>query len=68
MEISLLPKLKSSGDALKFEEWKAEFLALMDIVIKEDEMETKGLKLLKYAISTAKLSVIFDGNTTYNSA
>jgi len=55
MEITLLPKLKASSSLSDFNEWKAEFSAFVDLVIKDDEHDTQGLKMIKYATSVSKL-------------
>lgn len=68
MEITLLPKLKAAASLSDFSEWKAEFSAFVDLVIKADEFDTQGLKMLKYAISASKLCITFDGHATYKSA
>ena len=68
MEISLLPKLKSDSSRDDYNNWLNEFSAFVDIVVNENEMDTKGLKLLKYAVASSKLALSFDGKTTYKSA
>jgi len=68
MEINLLPKLKPDSTLADYNEWLNEFSAFVDIVLKEDEIDTKGLKFIKYAVAGSKLSLSFDGHTTYQSA
>jgi len=67
MEVSLLPKLKAGSSKEEFNEWLAEFSAFTDLVLKEEEKDTKGIKFIKYAIAASKVIVAFDGNTTFAS-
>mgnify|MGYP000055962241 CR=1 FL=1 len=68
MEISLLPKLKANSNKEDSDAWLSEFSAFVAIVLKPEELNEKGLKFVKYAVSGSKLALTFDGNTTYNSA
>ena len=67
MEISLLPKLKPTASFEDYNEWLNEFSAFTDIVLKEEEINEKGVKFIKYAISGSKLAVTFDETTTFKS-
>ena len=65
MEIALLPKQKSKAPREDYREQVNEFSAFVDIVLKEEKFNTKGLKFLKYSIAASKLAIQLDGNTTY---
>ena len=68
MEISLLPKLKPGSTKEDFNEWLTEFSTFVDIIVKEEDKNTTGLKFLKYSIATSKLIISFDGHATFKSA
>ena len=65
--LSQLPKLKPTTSFEDYNEWLNEFSAFTDIVLKEEEINEKGVKLIKYAISGSKLAVTFDETTTFKS-
>lgn len=67
-EIALLPKLVKNCKREDFNSWKVELLTFVDLVVKEEETDIKGLKYLKYAVAGAQLGMEFDGRATFKSA
>ena len=67
-EIALVPRLTKNCSLDGFKFWRTEFLAFVDIIVAESDMNTIGLKYLKYAIASACLELTFDSKTTFKSA
>ena len=67
-EIVLIPKLSKDANKDDFRAWKNEFLTFIDLLVDDADLDVKGLKYLKYAVAGARLSIDFDGKTTFKSA
>ena len=50
------------------EDWISEFQAFIELTVPKEQLETKGMNFIKYAIAAARLEITIDGNTTFKSA
>jgi len=67
MEVTLLPKLKQDASLDDFNCWLTEFSAFVDLCVDKDNVDDKGVRMLKYSVAGARLNIHFDERTTYQS-
>ena len=62
-----MPTIKQCQKILALQDFTNIILTFTDIVVKDAENDTTGLKFLKYSIAASKLFITFDGHTTFKS-